>query len=103
MTSPISVDNSRDASSTSNTQLRGQRPVGRRIVVAASPAAVDEVFANLARREATRRADASSSTRPHHAAQINQATFGDEHLHDLAVEMNRQQERLAQLLRDIDG
>ena len=69
---------------------RGAR---RRVRETAAPAAVDEVFANLARNESARRADARSESRPLAAGQFR----------DLAAEMDRQHERLAQLLRDIDG
>ena len=75
------------------TMNRAQRSSPRHAVAAASPAAVDVVFANLARRETARRADARSESRPLHAGQFR----------DLATEMDRQHERLAQLIRDIDG
>ena len=108
MHAPPTTDQPFDDGSAPVTQLGGERPVRRHAVQPASAAAVDEVFANLARLDATRRADARSSSRPHHAVPFRDAKFGDEHfrndhLRDLAVEMNRQHERLAQLIRDIDG
>ena len=70
-----------------------QRPLWRRTDQAAFPAAVDEVFANLARAEWSRRFDDANGRQPLDPKQFR----------DLATEMDRQRERLAQLLRDIDG
>ena len=72
---------------------RAQHPISHRAVETASPAAVDEVFAALARNAHARpRVDAAESRR------IDPAEF-----RDLNAEMDRQHERLAQLLRDIEG
>ncbi len=92
------TDHTVDHGSTPVTQPREQRPARRHAVACVSPAAVDEVFASLARREATRRADVCSESRPHRADQFREVPF-----RDLAMEMERQHDRLAQLLRDIDG
>jgi hypothetical protein len=70
-----------------------RRPARRRAIVPASPAAVDEVFAGLARIESAHGPEPRSPLRP-----IEPAEF-----RDLTKELDRQHERLAQLLREIDG
>jgi hypothetical protein len=72
---------------------RGYRTVRHHAIGPASPEAFDEVFANLARRESSHAQTRAATARPIDATQFR----------DLAVEMDRQHERLAQLLRDIDG
>lgn len=65
-------------------------PLRRRQLDVTSPAAVDEVFANLAARQERVERNVESS--------LNAGQF-----RDTANAMSRQRERLAQLLRDIDA
>ena len=68
-------------------------PARRRAVEAASPAAFDEVFANLARTDPTHAPAPAVGPRHIDSAQLR----------GLATSLDRQHERLTQLLRDIDG
>lgn len=65
-------------------------PLQRRQRDYASPAAIDEVFANLAARQERVERNVGST--------LNAGEF-----RDTSDAMNRQRERLAQLLRDIDA
>ncbi len=76
----------------------------QRVSDAPSPAAIDKVFANLAlnldciERANQRLQHHSTATEPAEERPLNAHLF-----RDLNLEMDRQRERLAQLLRDIEG
>jgi hypothetical protein len=70
-----------------------RRPARRRSVMAASAAAVDEVFAGLARMEPAHASGRATPPRVIDPAEVR----------NLADQLDRQHERLARLLRDLDG
>jgi hypothetical protein len=88
------MNNQRNEMSVAPSALgRGFRTVRHHAIGPASPEAFDEVFASLARRESAHAQTSSAMVRSIDPTQFR----------DLAAEMDRQHERLTQLLRDIDG